>query len=127
MKRSTIRTAESRAINVADGSEVPAAPWHYGAVQAWLAWRKVQQEMGDSILLKDFSADCSSTMVRVVALLSGLNKGSGSFNAVHKWCIEISASWKERGVPYEMWLLARPDGTIGAKARKTTGNKAKTV
>ena len=127
MRRSTIRNAESRAINVADGTDVPAARWHYGAVQTWLSWRKVQQEVGDSIVLKDFAADCSSTMVRVVALLSGLNKGSGSFDAVHKWCIEISASWKERGVPYEMWLLARPDGTIGAKAKSTLGDKVQTV
>tara|TARA_R100000030_G_scaffold67344_1_gene51347 strand:- start:90 stop:473 length:384 start_codon:yes stop_codon:yes gene_type:complete len=127
MKNSTIRNAEARAINVADGTDVPAAPWHYGAVQAWLSWRKVQAEMGDSTSLKNFSADCGSTMVRVVALLSGLNKGSGSFDAVHKWCIEISASWKERGVPYDMWLLARPDGTIGAKAKQIIVGKQQTV
>lgn len=66
-------------------------------------------------------------MVRVVALLSGLNKGAGSFDAVHKWCIEISASWKERGVPYDMWLLARPDGTIGVKAKQIIVGKQQTV
>ena len=122
MRRSTIRDAETKAIEVAEGTRVPSAPWHYGAVQAWLAWRKVQEEMGDSWMLKDFAADCNSTMVKVVAVLSGLTKASGSFDAVHKWCIEISAAWKDRGVPYDMWLLARPDGTIGAKARRTTGS-----
>mgnify|MGYP005828901285 CR=1 FL=1 len=120
MRNSTKRQAETKAMDVADGSEPPAAPWHYGAAQVWLAWRQVQYESGDSVELKNFAADCSNTMVRVVALLSGLNKGSGSFDAIHKWGIEVSASWKERGVPYEVWILARPDGTIGAKAIKTS-------
>ena len=112
------KEAEEEAYDVAQGKSAPVAPWHYGAVQVWLSWRHVQNKRGASLDLEDFAADCSTTLVRVISILTGRTKKQHHLGTVHKWAVEISTAWRERGTPHSMWIIGRPDGTIGASPRK---------
>lgn len=37
-----------------------------------------------------------------------------SFTALRGWTVSISDAWRERGLSHEMYLVARPDGTLTA-------------
>ena len=37
-----------------------------------------------------------------------------SFTALRGWVLGISDAWRERGLSHEMYLVARPDGTLTA-------------
>ena len=90
-------------------------------VQLWLSWRQVQHDMRDDSEIKSFAADCDSTVRRVSVLLIGASgPGKYTFGLLRQWAINISAAWKDRGVPYEIYLIARPDGTLSAPVVRST-------
>jgi len=77
--------------------------------------------MGDCTAIKTFASDCDSTARRVSVLLAGASGPTKyTFGLLRRWTISISDAWRDRGVPFEMYLLARPDGTLSAPVMQTT-------
>jgi hypothetical protein len=112
----------SHALDVANGEEAPVHPVHYALVQLWLSWRVVQHDMHDDTSIKVFAADCDTTTRMVSVLLAGSpGPRRYSFGTVRNWALSISDAWEERGVPFQIWLVARPDGNIVSITKSTQG------
>jgi hypothetical protein len=85
--------------------------------------------MSQDTSIKSFAADCGTTVRQASVMVSGsCGPTKYSFSALRNWAFEISAAWKDRGIPKEMYLVARPDGTMTAPVLSTNhqnGYKAK--
>ena len=110
---------ERRLLDLANGRVPAVHPAQLGLVQIWIAWRHVQSEYHGSTRSVDFSADVGTTLMRCVNVLCGyIQPGHYHYGELVKWAWNANAAWAERGVPYTLWVVARPDLTFVAMLKR---------